>query len=292
MSDNKEFVTKLYEFLKTNDTHGYYDKAPTEDAIAELENYLSDLQCVRETIKDIEEIADSFDHRKFYIDEVKPLVKGLTEIAEKLETEQNRRMVSDTNYEVKHAIHIGDKEILFAEDKNAKDDMHYFVGNYINHEIIAEYADCQVSDDFLESMQEFTVRVNNQIETVRNEIAQSNLPPDIFTAEHCFRNDYTQSIDGKIVAIKADILRPEYRRGDVQLVLINGGFGANANPNGRAVFCYHLNDGKHTRFERHDVQGEVKPEFLPDWAKERLTAVKAQIEDNRNKSTKSREDAR
>ena len=141
-------------------------------------------------------------------------------------------------------------------------------------------------------MQEFTNRVNKQIEAVRNEISQINLPADIFNAGHCFRNDYGQSIDGKIVAIKTDMLRPEYRRGNVQLVWVNGGSGAKANPNGRAVFCYHLIDGKHTRFDRHDVQGEVKPEFLPDWAKERLTAIKKQIEIERIKSIKSREDAR
>ena len=140
--DNKAFAADLYKFLKTNDTHGYYDKAPAEDAITELENYLSDLQCVRETIKDIEEVADAFDDHEYYVAEVKPLVKGLTEIEGKLETEQNRRMAVETNYEVKHAIDIEDKEIIFAEDKKAENGMCYFVGNYIDHEIIAEYTDC------------------------------------------------------------------------------------------------------------------------------------------------------
>jgi len=41
-------------------------------------------------------------------------------------------------------------------------------------------------------------------------------------------------------------------------VLVDGGNGSKANPIGRAVYCYHLNDGKHTRFERSDVQGEVR----------------------------------
>jgi len=57
-------------------------------------------------------------------------------------------------------------------------------------------------------MQNFTGRINNQIEAVRNEIKRINLPPDIFTVELCYPNDYNQSIDGKIVAIKADMAAP------------------------------------------------------------------------------------
>jgi len=292
MRDNKAFATELYEFLKINDTHGYFTTAPAEDCIADLENYLSDLHMVRETIKDIEEIADSFDDHDYYVSEVKPLVKGLRQIEESLEAEECRRMVGDTGYEVKHAIHIGDKEIVFAEDKKAEDGMFYFVGNYTSREIIAEYADCQVSDDYLEAMQEFTGRVNTQIEAVRNEASKNEMSREVFTAEHCYPNDYGQSIDGKIVAIKAEILRPEYRRGDVQLVLVNGGFGASANSRGNAVFCYHLNNGKHTRFERYDVQGEVRPEFLPKWAKEKAAAIQNEKAATPQKTPSERSDAR
>ena len=129
------------------------------------------------------------------------------------------------------------------------------------------------SDDFLEAMEEFTGRVSNQIEAMREEVRQIGLPPDLFTAEHCYPNDYKNSINGKIVAIRADVFRPEYRRGDVQLVLVHGGNGANAEPRGRTIFCYHLNDGKHTRFYRSDIQGEVKPEHLPSWAKDKAKDI-------------------
>ena len=48
----------------------------------------------------------------------------------------SKRMVGETGYEVKHAIHIGDKEILLAEDKNAENGVHWFVGDYSNNDII------------------------------------------------------------------------------------------------------------------------------------------------------------
>ena len=52
-------------------------------------------------------------------------------------------------------------------------------------------------------------------------------------------------------------------------VSVTGGFGASANSRGSAVFCTNLHTGKSTRYERMDVMGEVKPERLPEWAKEK-----------------------
>lgn len=272
------FAEEIYEFLKHNDARGHFEDIPVEDGIAEIEGFLADLPMVTETIKDIEEIADTFDDHEVYVSDVKPLVKGLREIAEKLEANQSRHMVGDTNYEIKQAIHIGDKEIVFAQDDNADGSMYYFVGDYTCNEIMGQYADCQVSDDFLEAMQEFTDRVNGQIEAMRGEANRGHMPYEVFTAEHCHPNDYRQNLVGKIVAIKVDVLRPEYRNGDTQLVLVDGGNGAKANPYGNAVFCYHLNNGKHTRFERYDVQGEVKSEFLPNRAKEKAATIQAEKE--------------
>ena len=139
-------------------------------------------------------------------------------------------------------------------------------------------------------MQEFTDRVGKQIEAMKSEINQTKTPCEVFTAEHCYPNDYSKSIDGKVVAIKAGILRPEYRRGEVQIVLVNGGNGARANAHGRAVFCYHLNDGKHTRFDRHDVRGEVKPEFIPKWAAEKVAEIQAEKASPPQRKAKDREE--
>ena len=69
--NNRAFLEELYGFLKENDRNGYYKDSDPEDCIEELENYLSDVEMVKETIKDIEEIADSFDDHEVYITEVR-----------------------------------------------------------------------------------------------------------------------------------------------------------------------------------------------------------------------------
>ena len=91
-------------------------------------------------------------------------------------------------------------------------------------------------------------------------------------------NSYKNDINGKIIAINPAVLKPEYQRADRQLHLVTGGFGASANARGSAVFCRNLYDGKNTRYERMDVLGEVKPERMPDWAKEKAAAFSRTIQ--------------
>ena len=272
--DKKAFAEQVYQFFLKNDDAIRYEGNLPEESVSEIEAYFTDLAMVKDMMRDIEEIADEFISHEAYVVEAKPILRGLQELKDSLEAEQRKRMVSDTGYEVKHAIHIGDKEIRFAINENAKDGMHYFVGDFTENELFGEYSNCQVSDEFLEAIKEFTGRVSKQIEGMLEEVRQNGLPSELFTAEHCYPNDYKQSIDGKIVAIRADVFRPEYRRGYVQLVLVDGGSGARAEPMGRSVYGYHLNDGKYARFYRSDVQGE--PKRLPEWAKAKATAIQAE----------------
>ena len=284
--ENRAFAEEIHDFLKANDERGIYTDSSEEKNIEEIQSFLSDLSMVKETIKDIEEIADEWGDHEVYVADVKPLLKGLREIQETLEEKAHIRMVGDSGYIVIHAIRIGDKEILLAEDKKAENGMHWLVGNYTENGIIGQYYECLAGDDYLEMMQEFTKRIDGQITIMKEEISKLDMGQDVFTSEHCFPNDYSESIADKIVAIKADVFRPEYMRGDMQLVLVTRGNGTGANPRGNAVYCLHLNNGKHTRFERYDVQGEVKPEHLPDWAKKKAAEIQAE------KGKKDRGDAR
>ena len=58
----------------------------------------------------------------------------------------------------------------------------------------------------------------------------------------------------------------------------SGGNGAKGNPHGRACFCKNLYTGKESRFERYEVEGIVKPECMPECAKERLAEIHKQIQ--------------
>jgi hypothetical protein len=186
--------------------------------------------------------------------------------------DDEKRMV-DT-YEVKHAIHVGDKEILFGVD-DRKPDCPYMVCNcnWDNPLGIDQYFDAVGSADYLEMMNEFTSRVAVQLEAVKAERDKITVPLHPFTLEHCIPNDNRQNIENKVVVIRPESLRPEYRTADKQLVFATGGFGVQANSRGRAVYTVNLYSGKESRWNREDILGVVKPEYMPDWVKERLKQI-------------------
>ena len=190
--------------------------------------------------------------------------------------QQEKRMVSNTGYEVKQAMRIGGKEILLAENQKADDGQWYLVANYKEQGFIAEYSKAVTSDNYLEVVQEFAQRIKKEVEAIRAEQDALNLPTELFTAEHCLPHRYSQSIEGEVVAIKAEVFNPEYRCGNYQLIWVTGGNGAQANARGSAVFCHYLNNGQHTRFERQDVLGIVRPESLPLWAQESLIRLQTE----------------
>ena len=56
---------------------------------------------------------------------------------------------------------------------------------------------------------------------------------------------------------------------------MDGGHGA-IGGRGQAVFGTCLADAKRARWERYDVLGVIKPEKMPDWAKEAVAKIKKQ----------------
>lgn len=198
-----------------------------------------------------------------------------------------KRMV-DTS-EVKHAIHVGDKEIIFGVDDKRIDNP-YMVCNctWDNPLGIDHYFNAVGSADYLEMMTEFTRRVTAQLEAVKAERDKITVPLQPFTPEHYIPNDNRQNLENKVVIIRLECLRPEYHTADKQLVLAIGGFGAHANARGRAIYTINLYSGKESRWNREDILGAVKPEYMPDWAKERMK----QIEVERKAKQKKQEQAR
>jgi hypothetical protein len=126
--DNRTFAADLYEFLKDNDSLGHFEDIPAEDSISELEEYLSDFDMVKETIRDIEGIADAFDDHEVYVNEVKPLLKGLRAVQEKLEAEreaakqpppESAPQEKVAGYAISERVKVGKKTFVLAGNPKA-----------------------------------------------------------------------------------------------------------------------------------------------------------------------------
>ena len=137
---------------------------------------------------------------------------------------EEKRMIS--SYEVTQSIHIGKKEVVFGIDE--KEEYPYLVCccTYDNPLSAEWVTDAVGSDDYLEAMQMFTDRVQEQIENVRAEQEQFKFDMTPFTIDDCIPDDKSGSIVGKVVVINAEVNRHEYRHSAYQLVLADGGHGA------------------------------------------------------------------
>lgn len=203
---------------------------------------------------------------------------------------EEKRMAE--NYEITQSIKISGKEVVFGEDERA--DNPYFCAFYTSNAILGEYSECMVGDDYVEMMEMFAERIKEQCNKHRAEQAKITVPIEQITADMCHHINDTGSLKNKVAAVKTSALCPEYRTATHQLVYVTGGNGARANSFGNACYCKNLYSGKSVRWERYDIQGEVKPEHLPEWAKERLVAIqkeqqtKGESEPKKEKEEKER----
>lgn len=76
----------------------------------------------------------------------------------------------------------------------------------------------------------------------------------------------SDNVEGKLVVIKPDFFKPEFRDAKYQLVLATGGHGCKASGMGNAVFvteCYE--NPEHYRQERCNLIGEPTEEMIKEW---------------------------
>ena len=184
---------------------------------------------------------------------------------------KEKRMIGD--YTVLSSVNVGEKEVILASNEQSTDGEKFLCGFVERNDLFEPCKECVVSDDYIEIAHTFGSRVANEAELFKEQVKKLDIPITVITEADCIPDHYSKDINGKVIAIDPKVLKPEFQRADRQLYLVTGGFGASANSRGSAVFCTNLHTGKNTRFERMDVMGEVKPECMPDWAKEKIAAM-------------------
>ena len=102
----------------------------------------------------------------------------------------------------------------------------------------------------------------------------------LFDASHCLPDDNDQDYTGKVVVIDPNILKDKYKTPEDQLFLAEGGFGASPNSRGRKVYGCFLKDGEKAYYNRDEILGVLKEEFLPEWAAEKLDELENTAEES------------
>ena len=192
-----------------------------------------------------------------------------------MDSNREKRMAGD--YVIIHAFHIGDREIVLGENPSGVDGERYMCAFCQSNGLMAGYTEVMVSDDYPELAKLFGERVAEQAEKTRIDLNGpkiQGIPNAPITADGCEVIGYQHDLRGKIVVIKPEVLRPEYRRATSQLYLCDGGFGASPNSRGTACSCTQLYSGKTSCFQRSDILGIIAPENLPQWAKHYLECIR------------------
>lgn len=201
---------------------------------------------------------------------------------------EEKRIAGD--YEIIHAMHIGDTEIVVGENPTAAEGHRYMCGFCESNILFTRYDDIMASDDYPEIIGIYGQRVARQAEKTRAELNT----PDLLgldngpvTAKDCTPISYADDLHNKVVVIKPEVLRREYRKATCQIALCDGGFGASPNSRGSACHCVNLYTGKSTRYERSDVLGVLEGNQIPKWAQRGLK--RHQQEQQKNKTQRSSE---
>ena len=179
-----------------------------------------------------------------------------------------KRMVGD--YTVINSMYIGHKEIILGENPKAASGERYVCCYAERVMFYEQYLEAQVSDDFAEIVKLYGERVTQAADEIMKEtekVASEIGMNDEITAKDCKPISYDDAIEDKVIVIRGNVLRPEFRHASHQLMLCTGGFGAQKNARGRTCYCISLYSGKQTSFYRGDVLGVMDKRALPEWAK-------------------------
>lgn len=181
----------------------------------------------------------------------------------------NEKRYADT-YEIIESIRFGLDEFVIGEDQS-KQDLPYMTARYECNEIFGQYFDIVGSNSYAEIMGIFAGRIAEEAERLQKadaELTDKGIDLRPITREDCTAISYEDNIEGKVIVLKPSALKREFCNPTCQLRYCTGGFGAQSNSRGSAVFCKSLYTGKESRFERCDVLGIMDAEKLPEWAKD------------------------
>lgn len=92
---------------------------------------------------------------------------------------------------------------------------------------------------------------------------------NLWDETHCIPAN-NLDFENKIMVLNPFGIKDEYKTPDYQLFYAQSGFGCSPTARGRQVYGRFLADGEYTHFERSRFLGQLKPELVPGWAKEKV----------------------
>lgn len=190
-------------------------------------------------------------------------------------SEQEKEMAD--KYEIIQSCTVGRKRFVIGECKESAE--RYMVANHRTKfdGMFDEYYDMGISNDYMEIIAAFIRRQKDELDAIRQQRRERGSDGIPFTAADCLPDGNKQDFSGQILVIKADVLDPEYRVKEEQLMYAVSGNGCAPDARGTKVFGRDCATGEKFYMRRQDIAGVLKPELVPVWAKENVQRFQAEI---------------
>lgn len=96
----------------------------------------------------------------------------------------------------------------------------------------------------------------------------------LFDSHQCEPESFSNlDYEGKVLVLSPETLNEAHLTPQNQLWYAHDGFGCSPHAIGRSIRCTCLGDGEQTRWNRSDFIGVLSPDYLPDWAKAKLSEL-------------------
>lgn len=171
-------------------------------------------------------------------------------------------------------IAVNDSEIILSENPNAEH--RYMVVENRFTDYYNNLGDNNIytghTNDYLEAITVFTQKVQYNIDCVKSR----QIDCAVLNSDDCLPGSNAADYRGKLIVVKANELKPEFRNSENQLVLCSHGNGARPGAIGTSVFGKELFSDESVCYGRHQIAGIADPDKLPDWAKLKLSQPEKQ----------------
>ena len=186
------------------------------------------------------------------------------------------------SYRIEQMLRFGKKHFVLGLDDKAEEK--YLLAERHTNAFGYEYTEAVVSNDYLEIVEELTIRMREELERVREERAKRQSDGIPFGPEACRAESSKLNYENQILVLNPAYLAPEYRTKEDQLVLAISGFGCAPGHRSHKIYCQCLSDGEKFQIRGNDVLGILDQRFVPHWANEKAAAMRNALRKQREAS--------
>lgn len=175
-------------------------------------------------------------------------------------------------YRIEQMLRFGKKHFVLGFDDRAEEK--YLLAERHTNAFGYEYTEAVVYNDYLEIVEELTIRMREELECVREERAKRQSDGVPFGPEACCAESSKMNFENQILILNPTFLAPEYRTKEDQMVLAISGFGCTPGRRSHKIYCQSLCDGEKFYIRGYDVLGVLDSQNVPEWAANKANVIR------------------